>query len=586
MSAQATQGTDQKLSGLMDRLKANPRLPLIVAGAAAIAILVVLFLWARSPDYRVLFSNLSDSDGGVIIARLDQMQVPYRFSEGGQAILIPAEQVEQTRMALASEGLPKGGGVGFELMDGQSFGISQFAEHVNYQRALEGELARSIESIDSVQTARVHLAIPQESVFVRDRRQPSASVILTLYRNRAVGEGQVNAITHLVSASVSNLPVNQVTVVDQNGNLLSQPAGSDTRNLNDAQLKYTAQVEESYRKRIEALLATIVGHSNVRAQVTASIDFSVGEHTQETYDPNQDPNQASVRSIQSSKSEQIGSNSVGGVPGALSNQPAPNVASPVQNANNQNNAQNNQNNQNNAQNGQAAGTQATTEAQPVQPRSSTDSSTTNYEVNRVIRHVQEDTGQVQRLSVAVVVNYRDQTGEDGQTQMVALSDDEMAQIQRLVREGMGYSEARGDSLEVVNAAFSQQAEVQAPVIAWYENPDIISLAKTLGRYLLIAIVAFILWRKLLKPLVERQRTLTAPAGSYGEAGSSGTLLATAGDDDEDESESSDIAEQIAKKQKRRQRIEHETLLSTVRDQAQKDPRMVAMILRGWINGKD
>ncbi len=313
MSAQATPGTDQKLSGLMDRLKANPRLPLMVAGAAAIAILVVIFLWARAPDYRVLFSNLSDSDGGVIIARLDQMQVPYRFSEGGQAILIPAERVEQTRMALASEGLPKGGGVGFELMDGQSFGISQFAEHVNYQRALEGELARSIESIEAVQVARVHLAMPQESVFVRDRRQPSASVILTLYRNRAVSEGQVSAITHLVSASVSNLPVNQVTVVDQSGNLLSQPGSEGSRNLNDAQLKYTGQIEESYRKRIETLLATIVGHNNVRAQVTANIDFSVGEHTQETYDPNH-----MLRSIQSSESEQNGSGGVGGVPGALS----------------------------------------------------------------------------------------------------------------------------------------------------------------------------------------------------------------------------------------------------------------------------
>ncbi|SPJ34858.1 flagellar basal-body MS-ring/collar protein FliF [Kushneria phyllosphaerae] len=583
MSAQATQGTDQKLSGLMDRLKANPRLPLIVAGAAVIAILVVLFLWARAPDYRVLFSNLSDSDGGVIIARLDQMQVPYRFSEGGQAILIPAESVEQTRMALASEGLPKGGGVGFELMDGQSFGISQFAEHVNYQRALEGELARSIESIDSVQTARVHLALPQESVFVRDRRQPSSSVILTLYRNRAVSEGQVNAITHLVSASVSNLPVNQVTVVDQNGNLLSQPAGNDTRNLNDAQLKYTAQVEESYRKRIENLLSTIVGHSNVRAQVTASIDFSVGEHTQETYDPNQDPNQASVRSIQSSESEQSGSSGIGGVPGALSNQPAPTVPSPVENA-----AGNGQN-QNNAQqdNGQNEDGEETATAQaPTGPRSTSQSSTTNYEINRVIRHVQEDTGQVQRLSVAVVVNYRNQTGEDGQTEMIALSEDEMAQIQRLVREGMGYSETRGDSLEVVNAAFSQQAEAQAPTLAWYENPEIISLAKTLGRYLLIAIVAFILWRKLLKPLVERQQAMQAPAGATA-TGSNGTLLATAGDDEEeDETPEADIAEQIAKKQKRRQRIEHETLLSTVRDQAQKDPRMVAMIIRGWINGKD
>ncbi|REC96322.1 flagellar basal-body MS-ring/collar protein FliF [Kushneria indalinina] len=579
MSAQATQGTDQKLSGLMDRLKANPRLPLIVAGAAAIAILVVLFLWARSPDYRVLFSNLSDSDGGVIIARLDQMQVPYRFSEGGQAILIPAERVEQTRMALASEGLPKGGGVGFELMDGQSFGISQFAEHVNYQRALEGELARSIESIEAVQVARVHLAMPQESVFVRDRRQPSASVILTLYRNRAVSEGQVSAITHLVSASVSNLPVNQVTVVDQSGNLLSQPGSEGSRNLNDAQLKYTSQVEESYRKRIETLLSTIVGHSNVRAQVTANIDFSIGEHTQETYDPNQDPNQASVRSIQSSESEQSGNGGIGGVPGALSNQPAPTVPSPVENA--ANNGQ-----QNDDQEGDEE-ENVTTQA-PATPRSASRSSTTNYEINRLIRHVQEDTGQVQRLSVAVVVNYREQTGEDGQTEMVALSEEEMNRIQRLVREGMGFSEARGDSLEVVNAAFSQQATPASPELAWYENPEIISLAKTLGRYLLIAIVAFILWRKLLKPLVERQKAMLVPAGTTADGSTSnGKLLATAGDDDEEEEETeSDIAEQIAKKQKRRQRIEHETLLNTVREQAQKDPRMVAMIIRGWINGKD
>ncbi|WP_456267376.1 flagellar M-ring protein FliF [Kushneria sp. AK178] len=578
MSAQATKGTDQKLSGLMDRLKANPRLPLIVAGAAAIAILVVLFLWARSPDYRVLFSNLSDSDGGVIIARLDQMQVPYRFSEGGQAILIPAERVEQTRMALASEGLPKGGGVGFELMDGQSFGISQFAEHVNYQRALEGELARSIESVDAVQSARVHLAMPQESVFVRDRRQPSASVILTLYRNRAVSEGQVSAITHLVSASVSNLPVNQVTVVDQSGNLLSQSGSEGSRNLNDAQLKYTGQIEENYRKRIETLLSTIVGHDNVRAQVTANIDFSVGEHTQETYDPNQDPAQASVRSIQSSESEQSGSNGAGGVPGALSNQPAPTVPSPVENTDDDDQEE-----------GEGE-EEADTVAAPAPPRSTTRSSTTNYEVNRLIRHVQEETGRVERLSVAVVVNYRERTDEDGQTEMVPLSEEEMDRIQRLAREGMGFSETRGDSLEVVNATFSQQATPQSPELAWYENPELISLAKTLGRYLLIAIVAFILWRKLLKPLVERQKSLLVPAGSTADASSStsnGALLATAGEDEEDETtEEEDIAEQIAKKQKRRQRIEHETLLSTVREQAQKDPRMVAMIIRGWINGKD
>lgn len=582
MSSEASSTSDNRLSGLLGRVRANPMVPLLIAGAAAIAILVVLFLWARAPEYRVLFSNLSDSDGGTVIARLDQMQVPYRFAEGGQAILVPAGQVEQTRMALASEGLPQGGGVGFELMDNQSFGISQFAERVNYQRALEGELARSIESIDAVQSARVHLALPQESVFVRDRREPSASVVLTLYRNRAVSDGQVRAITHLVSASVADLPIDAVTVVDQDGELLSR-AGSDnnSRQLNDSQLKYTAQLEDAYSRRIEQLLATIVGHNNVHAQINANIDFSVSERTQETYDPNQDPNQAAVRSIQSSESEQVGMGGVGGVPGALSNQPTPDAEAPVEDV--PADAE--------ADEGEAEG-EGDNQNETVAPTSSSSSasSTTNYEVNRTIRHVQEETGRIERLSIAVVVDYREQVNEEGEAERVPLTEEQMAQIRSLVQESVGFSEARGDSLEVVNAAFSQEAEEQAPEMPWYQDPELIALGKTLLRYLVIAIVALLLWRKLLKPLVDRQRGVTGAgrAGSDGERNEQGELLATAGDDEEDEYQQSqdDLAAEIRKKHLKRQRVEHEHLLSTVREQSKKDPRMVAMILRGWINGKD
>lgn len=584
MSSEASSTKTGGLSGLMSRVRANPMVPLLIAGAAAVAILVVLFLWARTPDYRVLFSNLSDSDGGTVIARLDQMQVPYRFAEGGQAILVPAGQVEQTRMALATEGLPQGGGVGFELMDEQSFGISQFAERINYQRALEGELARSIESIEAVQSARIHLALPQESVFVRDRREPSASVVLTLYRNRAVSDGQVNAIAHLVSSSVSDLPASQVTVVDQDGELLSNSSDNSSRQFNANQLEYANRIEEAYSNRIERLLSTIVGHNNVQAQINASIDFSVSEHTQETFDPNQDPNEATVRSIQSSESEQIGMGGVGGVPGALSNTPPANAEAPLVEADAVD-----------PDDPAADGEEEAVEGeddnqnQTVAPASSSASasSTTNYEVNRTIRHVQEETGRIERLSIAVVVDYAQQVNEEGEVERVPLSEEQMAQIRSLVQESVGFSQARGDSLEVVNTAFSQEAVEQAPEIPWYKDPDLIALGMTLLRYLVIAIVALLLWRKLLKPLLARQRG-ESDAGRDGERGERGELLATAGDDDDEAYEQSedDLAAEIRKKHLKRQRVEHEHLLSATREQSKKDPRMVAMILRGWINGKD
>ncbi|RKR06103.1 flagellar M-ring protein FliF [Kushneria sinocarnis] len=572
---------------MLERLKANPRLPLIIAVAAVAAILVALLLWARSPDYRVLFSNLSNADGGTIVSRLEQMQVPYRLTSGGQAIMVPADRVDQVRLSLASEGLPKGGGVGFELMDNQSFGVSQFVEHVNYQRALEGELARSIESIDAVSSARVHLAMPQESVFVRDRKQPTASVILPLYQGRAMADGQVSAIAHLVSSSVSNLPVDAVTVVDQNGRLLSRAGAGDGRGLDDTQLEYTARIEQNLRNRIETILAPVVGRENVRAQVTASLDFSRAEHTREQYTPNQDPAQAAIRSKQVSESNQLGGSGIGGVPGALSNQPTPQAPSPIQNPDNGNNQGDDDqgNNQNDNNGGDANGTAG----QRGTPRSSNHSSTINYELDRTIRHVQEESGRVQRLSVGVVVDYRNQVGDDGEISRVPLSDEQMAQIQRLVREAVGYSQQRGDSVEVVNAEFSEQMLSEPPAPAWWQNPQLISLAMTVGRYLLIALVAFILWRKLIKPLLDRQRE-AAPAPAATGTSSTGSFAAVAGDDEEfegsAEEEEAEFNRNMAEQARKRQRKVYDNQLAEAQERAKDDPRMVAMILRGWMNGKD
>src|SRR5471030_2018646 len=315
---------------LLERLRIHPKVFAAIAAAAAIALVVVLALWAKSPDYRVLYSNISDRDGGDIVAQLTQMNVPYRFEEQGTAIMVPAESVHETRLKLAGLGLPKGGSVGFELMDQEKFGISQFSEQINYQRALEGELSRTIETLGPVQTARVHLAIPKPSLFVREQKNPSASVTLNLQSGRALDDGQINAIVYMVSSSVSGLPPANVTVVDQSGHLLTQ-SDNNGRDLNAAQLKFANEVEGRLQRRIEAILQPVVGNGNIHAQITAQIDYAVREQTDENYQPNGTPDKAAVRSRQLSTNDQIGGSGVGGVPGALSNQPTAPATAPINN---------------------------------------------------------------------------------------------------------------------------------------------------------------------------------------------------------------------------------------------------------------
>ena len=240
----------------LNRLRANPKIPLIVAGSAAVAVMVALILWAKAPDYRTLFSNLSDQDGGAIVSQLTQMNIPYRFSEASGAIEVPADKVHELRLRLAQQGLPKGGAVGFELLDQEKFGISQFSEQVNYQRALEGELSRTIETIGPVKGARVHLAMPKPSLFVREQKSPSASVTVNLLPGRALDEGQISAIVHLVSSAVAGLPPGNVTLVDQGGHLLTQ-SNTSGRDLNDAQLKY-AGFSGVLKRSCRQLLVTVI----------------------------------------------------------------------------------------------------------------------------------------------------------------------------------------------------------------------------------------------------------------------------------------------------------------------------------------
>lgn len=560
MTATASAAPQNKSLEWMNRLRANPKIPLIVAGAAAIAILVAMVLWAKSPDYRTLYSNLSDQDGGAIVTQLTQMNIPYRFSDNGGALEVPADKVHELRLRLAQQGLPKGGAVGFELLDQEKFGISQFSEQINYQRALEGELARTIETLGPVKSARVHLAMPKPSLFVREQKSPTASVTVNLEPGRALDEGQISAVTHLVSSAVAGLPPGNVTVVDQGGHLLTQ-SNTSSRDLNDAQLKYATDVEGRVQRRIEAILGPIVGTGNVHAQVTAQIDFANKEQTEEQYSPNGDAAQAVMRSRQLNTTDQIGGQNPGGVPGALSNTPAPANAAPISTppANQQNGQQNN---------GQQ---QTTSTAANAGPRNSSRNETTNYEVDRTIRHTKMNVGDVQRLSVAVVVNYK--TLPDGKP--LPLTTDQMKQIEDLTREAMGYSEKRGDSLNVVNSPFTATDESGGELPFWQQQSFIDQLMSA-GRWLLVLIVAWLLWRKGIRPQLNRRAEQLKAAQE-----SMNTRQET-----EDAVEVRLSKDEQMQQRRANQRMGAEVMSQRIREMSDNDPRVVALVIRQWMGNED
>lgn len=554
MSATASTATPLKPLEWLNRLRANPRIPLIVAGAAAVAIVVAMVLWAKAPDYRTLFSNLSDQDGGAIVTQLTQMNVPYRFTEGSGAIEVPADKVHELRLRLAQQGLPKGGAVGFELLDQEKFGISQFSEQVNYQRALEGELARTIETLGPVKRARVHLAMPKPSLFVREQKSPSASVTVNLEPGRALDEGQISAVTHLVSSAVAGLPPGNVTLVDQAGHLLTQ-SNTSSRDLNDAQLKYASDVEGRVQRRIESILSPIVGNGNVHAQVTAQLDFANKEQTEEQYSPNGDESQAVLRSRQLNVSEQIGSGAPGGVPGALSNQPAPANTAPINTP---------PANQQNAQAAQTANNANTG------PRSTQRNETSNYEVDRTIRHTKMNVGDVQRLSVAVVVNYK--TLPDGKP--LPLTADQMKQIEDLTREAMGFSDKRGDTLNVVNSPFTATDDAGGELPFWQQQSFIEQLMVA-GRWLLVLLVAWILWRKAVRPQLARRSEEAKVAQEQ-----------TRVRQETEEAVEVRLSKDEQTQQRRtNQRLGAEVMSQRIREMSDNDPRVVALVIRQWINNE-
>ncbi len=563
---EAAENLADRVRQALARLTNQQKILLMVAIAALIALAVGASTWLKQSDYRILFSNISERDGGSIIAALEQMNVPYRFNEGGSAILIPGTRVHEVRLRLATQGLPKGGGVGFELMENQKFGISQFAEQVNYQRGLEGELARTIQSIGAVQGARVHLAIPKPTVFLREELKPSASVMVSLYPGRSLDPMQIVGIQNLVAASVPNLAVAGVTVIDQSGAMISQlKSRLMEAGLDPTQIKYVQEIEANTIKRVEDILLPILGKGNARVQIAADIDFSQSEQTAETHRPNTTPPDVSIRSQQTSETASTSPSALG-VPGALSNQPpvpptAPITQPAVPGATPGAPGQANQPPIPGQIN--AAGVQApiTNVGQPINTRKD---STINYEVDKTIRHTRQSIGAIKRLSAAVVINHR----KDAKGVMKPLAEAEIKQIDSLVKEAMGFSKERGDTVSVANAAFTpvERSEVEIPL---WKDPENIDLLRELLKYAAIALIAAYLIFKVIRPLLQTMLPPPPPPPAPLEV-AKGQHIDTV--DEEGGAGESPMSES----QLLDMRIEE------VRAMAQQDPMAVANIIKEWI----
>jgi flagellar M-ring protein FliF len=522
-------------------------LVLLIGVAAAVAAGVGIVLWSKEPTYSLLYGNLGQQDAAQIAQALDSGGIPYKLDAGSGAITVPAEHVHSARLKLAGQGLPEGDG-GFAVMSKDpGFGVSQFMEGARYQHALETELARTIANLQQVEAARVHLALPRQSAFVRDRRPPSASVFLQLKPGRRLESEQVTAISNMVASSIPELEAEQVTVVDQQGRLLSAPSGDDEFAARAKQLEIARNMEERFTQRVEQLLAPLVGPDRVRAQVVADVELSTTEEAREQYRPESQV----VRSEQTAEEMSRNGSGPQGVPGALTNQPpVPGTALPPGAA---------------ATAQPVAGEVAATTAVSAAPDNSSKQSTRNYEIDRTVAYTKMPAGRLKRLTVAVLVDNLRSTDEEGEVTETALTPEQLENMTRLVKDAVGFDAARGDSVNVVNASFrgEVQPEDLAPdEIPLWERPLVRDIAKLLAGLIVLLVLVLSVLRPLVRGLLAAPpRTSYTPALPPGEM-----AAATPG-----------VAQVVP--------VNYESQVAQVRSLVAQDPGRVAQVVKSWV-GKD
>lgn len=542
-AARASTPTAIPLAAMQSNVSSQPimkQISFLLAIAASIALGGYVLMWSQSPNYQVLFSGMQAKESSEVVALLQQSDIDYKLDPSSGAVLVPASKIQSLRMKLAAEGLPRSVSPGMEMLnEEQGFGTSQFIERARYQHALEEELSRSISEINNVRSARVHLAIPKQSVFVRNRKSPSASVVVNLYAGRNLESSQVAAVTHMVASSVPNMSNKGVTIVDQKGNLLTQADRSNSLAMSDSQLQYTQKLEQNYISRIENILAPIVGASGVRAQVVAEVDFTVVEQTHETYNPDT----AVMRSEQVQEESRVGDiTAAGGVPGALSNQPPVNGS---------------------------LGDTTLTEGQNInskrdQPGSSSKNSTRNFELDRTISHTRVAPGSIRKLSVAVLV---DEKREAGSEESIPLSEAEMARISALITDAIGFNKARGDSLNIVNAPFIIPPEQEAlPALSIWEQAWVWDVAKQGLGGVLVLFLIFGVIRPVFKDLNQASPAMQA-AQATGMTPEQVLALGATG------------ADEMGKITTGSEDVEGQ--LNNVRSLVQQDPALVAQVVKNW-----
>ncbi|MGA7800081.1 MAG: flagellar basal-body MS-ring/collar protein FliF [Gammaproteobacteria bacterium] len=540
------------------RLPALRQIGLMIGLAASVALGVAVVLWSQSPNYSMLYGNLSDRDSAQVLDALSKANIPYKVDPNSGAILVPAGKVYDARMKLATQGLPKGSDSGFRLLEkNEGFGTSQFMETARYQHALEGELAQTIASMDSVNSARVHLALPKRSVFMRKQNQPTASVMVSLYAGRSLDRSQVAAVVHLVAASVPGLSPDHVTVVDEAGHLLTSQGSSQDMALSGNQFNYTQRIEQDYAKRIVDLLSPLVGAGDVKAQVNADLNFTVVEKTQETYNPDM----PALRSEQTTEHRTVGASGADGIPGALSNQPPAAGTAPA-------NATANANGAANAKQGASAASAGTVTQGPV---NSSKETTRNYELDKTISHIRLPTGTVRRLSVAVVVNDHQVTDANGQVQHKPWSDAELARFTSLVKEVVGFNGQRGDRVSVINAPFQTPAPMPpAPPTPVWKQPWVWTLAKQLAGGLGVLLLVLGVLRPVLRSLAEK-----------GAAG--GDMMPAAGSLPPGMAEDRVSIGHQQNPQLTSPQLGYDQQVTTARGMVQQDPKRVAQVVKNWVN---
>ena len=527
-----------------------------------VAIAAIGLFMGRQSDWRVLYSNLADKDGGAVIAQLGTLNVPYKYTEGGGAILVPSDRVHDVRLKLASLGLPKGSVNGFEMMESNRFGMTQFQERLTFQRGLEGELTRTIQGVSSVANARVHLALPNQNGFFREQQKPSASVLLSLHAGRSLDRSQLAGIVHLVASSVPEMNASAVSVLDDTGKLLSTPPDGSGGGLGgDAeQLQYAQQIEQLYSRRILDILEPIVGRQNVKAQVTAELDFSQTESTTESHKPNQTPDSSTIRSqqvVESGSSANAAPPS--GVPGATTNQPPAQSSAPI--------------------NGQAQTVAAAGQAGAgAVGAGGKRESIINYEVDKTVRVVRGASGQIKRINAAVVVNNKVTTDDKGKVTSTPLTEAQIEKMTALVRETVGFNKDRGDSVNLMNAAFASE-KIDIPDLPLWKQPELLDTVRSFAWPVGTLLLAAMVFMGMVRPAM--QAVLQAPPRVAMAAQTRDNQL------DALESEQPERPQLVAPKRATEPVMPSagELQLEDARKLTRDNPAAVANIVKAWMNGE-